>query len=160
MIICFPECPNLQSCCMKESLFSVRQWFQEPGVSHHSAALPPALASEWVLYSSDTSPSSKDEVYCGEYLCRILVASAAWMPPPSLSNRVSYFDGWVIRHFMIFSYISSLRGSPCPFSTRLTLLVTSECFVGHSLSLSYLYSANVCSFSDLKNTSQFSFTKT
>ena len=121
----------------------------EPGVSHHSAALPPALASEWVLHSSDTSPSSKDEVTCGEYLCRIFVVSAAWMPPPSLSD--SFLFWWVShRCFMIFSCISSLRGSPYPFGTRLTLLVTSECFVGHSLGLSYLYSVNVYSFSDWK----------
>lgn len=150
--------PEFAELFMKESLFSVRQWLQEPGVSHHSAALPPALASEWVLHSSDTSPGSKDEVDCG------ICVGSSWLQLPGCHHlpyqTVSYFDGWVIRRFMIFSCSSSLRGSPCPFSTRLTLLVTSECFVGHSLSLSYLYSANVCSFSDLKNTGQFSFTKT
>ena len=113
VIIGFPECPNLQSCCMRESLFRVRQWLQEPGVSHHSAALPPALASKWVLHSSDTNPSSKDEVACGEYLCRIFVVSAAWMPPPSLSD--SFLFWWVSHQALHDLQLHFLfKGKPLP----------------------------------------------
>lgn len=114
------------------------------------------LASEQVLHSSDGNPRSKGEVYCGKCLSRIFVVSTTSMPPSSLPDRASYFDAWVIQlFFMIFPWISSLRVGFFMLSIRLTLLVTSECFVGHSLRLDYFHFDNVCSFLDSKNTSQF-----
>lgn len=94
----------------EEDFMRVRQWPWEPGISHHSAAWPASSPGQWWgLHSSVCSPSSKGEVDCGKYLRRSFVVSAAWMP---LSSRQSFLFWWVSHHslFMIFSYVSSLRG--------------------------------------------------
>lgn len=119
---------HVPKCAEFLSTRSVRsEWASDPEILGSPATrlhcLPPALASEQVLHSTHSSPSSKGEVYCGKCWSRIFVVSATSMRPSSLPDRHSFLFWWVSHPviFMIFSWISSLKEDFFIFNIRLIL---------------------------------------